>query len=253
MYPNLQNDDLVLFKQIGQHSITNGTIIVFVQSDTGVTALDSLTKPIVIHRVVGFFVQANGEICYTTKGDNNKVNDASAIPADHVLGTPVLVIPKVGILLVFLSSSQGLVASIGFITIFYLGSYETKLKENEVKESFLGELGRMMMNGEISEEVFKKFEFAVRYGKNGKSEKLKDSGTLAILDWLKNGALQKGWKIKKASCTACSGPAITFKSDKGLFTLCSKCAMVKSKKRLKTRRKKKECRIKLQLLRFRCF
>jgi signal peptidase I len=229
MYPNLQNGDLVLFKQVSQQSVTNGTVIVFVQSDTGVTMLDSLTKPIVIHRVVGSFVQADGKVCYTTKGDNNKVNDASAVAADHILGTPVLVVPKIGILLLFLSSPQGLVATIGFITIFYLGSYETKLKTDELKEKFLGELVHLMMNGELSEEVFKKFEFAVKYASNVKIEELNDSTTLAILGWLKKGSWEKRWKIKKTECATCAGTSITFESNKNLLVVCPKCSSLKSK------------------------
>jgi len=235
MYPNLQNGDLVFFKQINPQYITNGTIIVFVQSDTGVTALDSLTKPVVIHRIVGSLIQGDGKVCYTTKGDNNKVNDASVVAADHVLGTPVLVIPKIGIVLVFLSSPQGLVATIGFITIFYLGSYETKLKEDELKETFLGELAKKMMNGELSEEVFKKFEFAVKYANNVKTEELNDSTTLAILGWLKKGSLEKRWKIKKTRCATCSGTTLTFESNKNSLVICSKCSTPKSKDKHNTK------------------
>jgi len=44
MYPNLQNGDLILFKYVDQRSITNGTVIIFIQSDTGATLLDSFTK-----------------------------------------------------------------------------------------------------------------------------------------------------------------------------------------------------------------
>jgi hypothetical protein len=94
-----------------------------------VTILDSLLKPIVIHRVVGALVQGDGTICYTTKGDNNALDDPSVVMADHVLGTPLFVIPKVGLLLLFMISPQGLVATIGTITLLYLGNYEWKLNE----------------------------------------------------------------------------------------------------------------------------
>jgi signal peptidase I len=231
MYPNLQNGDLVFFKSIDQQNISVGTIIVFVQSDTGVTMLDSLTKPILIHRVVGSLVQADGTVCYYTKGDNNQVNDSFVTPADHVLGTPVLVIPKVGLLLLFLISPQGLVATIGFITIFYLGNYEGKLKEDKTKESFLGELDRMVMNGEFPEEVFRKFEFAVKYA-SAETGEIKDKLTLSILDWLKGGTLEKGWTIKKTECPDCSEVASRLESNKKLLIICTKCSSQKNKRAL---------------------
>jgi signal peptidase I len=225
MYPNLQNGDLVLFKHVDQQSVSNGTIIVFVQGNTGVTMLDSLMKPIVVHRVVGSLVQADGTVSYYTKGDNNQDNDSSAVPANHVLGAPALVIPKVGFLLLFLSSSQGLVATVGFITIFYLGSYEGKLKEDKAKESFLGELARMVVNGELPEEVFKKFEFAVKYASSAETGELKDNTTLAILDWLKRGALEKGWTIKKTICPECYAVASRLESNKNLLIICPRCSL----------------------------
>jgi len=220
MYPNLQNGDLVLFDQANQQFIANGTVIVFVQSDTGITMLDSLNKPIVIHRIVGSTVQADGQVFYTTKGDNNKVNDPGVVAADHVLGTPVVVVPKLGILMLFLVSPSGLVATIGIITIFYLGTYESKIKDDKLKEAFLGELALLTVNGELSEEIFRKFEIAVKYTISVETEKITDSLTLAILDWLKKGALKKGWKIKKTVCSTCSGPAHTFESNKNLLTTC---------------------------------
>jgi signal peptidase I len=223
MYPALQNGDLVLFKPVDQQRISNGTIIVFVQSDTGVTMLDSLIKPIVIHRVVGSFVQADDTVCYFTKGDNNQANDPFAVPADHVLGTPALVIPKVGLFVLFLTSPQGLVATIGFITIFYLGSYEGKLKEDKAKAAFLGELARMVMNDELTEEIFKKFEFAVKYAANAETGELKDSLTLTILDWLKDSALEKGWTIKKAKCPNCSDVVSVLECNKHLLIICPRC------------------------------
>lgn len=227
MYPTLQSGDIVFFKLADQQSISKGTIIVFVQSDTGVTMLDSLTKPTVIHRVVGSFAQADGTICYNTKGDNNKENDSSAISANQVLGSPVLVIPKVGVLILFLTSPSGLVATIGFITIYYLGINEGKLKEDKAKETFLGELARMVVNCELPEEIFKKFELAVKCVSCAETNELKDSTTRAMLDWLRSGALEKGWTINKTPCPKCSGVAITVESNKEPLIICPQCILQK--------------------------
>jgi signal peptidase I len=224
MYPALQSGDIVMFKAVGQKRIENGTVIVFVQSDTGVTMLDSLLKPIVIHRVVGALVQGDGTICYTTKGDNNGLNDPSVVEADHVLGTPLLVIPKVGLLLLFMISPQGLVATIGVITLLYLGSYEWKLNEEREKEAFLGDLARLVLDGELSEETFKKFEFAVKYMSGKESAAIKDGSTQALLDWMKKGGLKKGWKINKVKCPDCSSMTNGFESPHNLtLFICPHC------------------------------
>src|ERR1039458_8276878 len=60
MYPTLQNGDMVIFHSIPRHNVPNGTIIVFVQADTGSAALDSIIRPVVIPRVIGSVVQADG-------------------------------------------------------------------------------------------------------------------------------------------------------------------------------------------------
>ena len=230
MYPDLQNGDLVLFKAALAQRVANGTVIVFVQSDTGVTMLDSLIRPIVIHRVVGSLVQDDGTIYYTTKGDNNALNDPYVVKADHVLGTPLLVIPKVGLLLLFLSSAQGLVATIGVITLLYLGSYEGKLNEERAKEAFLGDLARLVLDRELSEEAFKKFEVAVKYMSGKEFAGVKDSSTQALLEWMKKGGLKKGWKINKVKCPDCSTMAIGFESPHNLaLIICPRCISEKSK------------------------
>ena len=81
------------------------------------------------------------------------------------------------------------------------------------KRAFLGELALMTVNGELSEEIFRKFEFAVKYAGSVENEKITDSLTLDILDWLKKGALKKGWKIEKTVCATCSGLAHTFRKQ----------------------------------------
>ncbi|MDA4118733.1 MAG: signal peptidase I, partial [Thaumarchaeota archaeon] len=138
MYPNLQNGDIVTFRAAPNTAIPNGTIIIFVESDTGISLLDSLTKPVVIHRIVGTTVQGDGTVLYRTKGDNNQFPDAGLVQSDHILGTPTGVIPKAGAALLFLGSPQGLVAAIGFVTLFYLGNIEAKESDDKRREEFLG-------------------------------------------------------------------------------------------------------------------
>lgn len=224
MYPTLQNGDMVLFKGMNQQGIPNGTIIVFVQTDTGVTALDTLIKPIIIHRVVGSFIQADGTVYYVTKGDNNNFNDPSAVQANHILGTPAQVVPKAGFLMLFFSSPQGLVALIGFITLFYLGNYEGKLNEDKTKETFLGAVANMVINGELPEEAFTRFELAVKYVNRKQLDELKDGLSKALLDWLQKSAKEKRWNVSETLCPKCSSVVSSFeRSDNVPFIVCPRC------------------------------
>jgi len=218
MYPTLQNGDMVVYKAIDPQKIANSTIIVFVQANTGVTFFDTLTKPVIIHRVVGSFIQSDGTVYYVTKGDNNNFNDSSAVQANHVLGTPAQVIPKAGFLLLFMSSPQGLVALIGFITLLYLGDYEGKLRENRTKDTFLGAVANMVINGELPEEAFKRFELAVKYVSLDELETLKSGLSQALIDWLKKSAKEKGWKVSNTVCPVCSEEVGSYEgSDKVPF------------------------------------
>ncbi len=163
MYPTLHNGDLVIYHSVPQQNIANGTIIVFVQADTGSVSLDSIVRPVVIHRIIGMVVQADGTDYYKTKGDNNQLADPSLAKSAYVLGTPYLVIPRVGIVFLFIQSPQGLVAIIGFMVLFYLSVYDSKVNEDKKKEKLLTQLAKGVTSGEISTDQFKKFEIAVKY------------------------------------------------------------------------------------------
>src|SRR5271169_879711 len=165
MYPTLHSGDIEIFAKAPQGLIANGTIIVFVQGETGVSALDSLIRPVVVHRIVGTVIQADGTAYYRTKGDNNQYVDPQLIEASHVLGVPIRTLPQAGIIVLFFQSPEGLIAMIGMISLYYLGKYEVKMKDDETKDSFLGELTKLVLEGELSEPVFKRLEPVVKYGR----------------------------------------------------------------------------------------
>ncbi len=225
MYPTLQNGDLVIFHSAPQQEqIPNGTIVVFVQSGTGISALDSLLKPVLIHRIVGVTVQGDGTINYETKGDNNQQPDPEVVTSHSILGTPEIVIPKAGLVVMFAQSPQGLVAIVGLITFVYLGGSETKAKKEEERETFLGALAQMSLNGELSEGIFKKFELAVNYIQDLDPDQITDGKVLALVDWIKKGGLDARWKLNKTLCPVCSSVATNFECSNGLLlTVCPSC------------------------------
>ena len=226
MYPTLHSGDIEVFAKAPQGMIANGTIIVFVQGETGVSALDSLIRPVVVHRIVGTVIQADGTVYYRTKGDNNQYVDPQLIEASHVLGVPIQTVPRAGVLVLFFQSPEGLVAMVGMISLYYLGKYEVKMRDDETKDSFLGELTKLVLQGELSEEVFKRLEPVVKYGKRIQLDGLNDDLVISLLAWMKKGGLEKGWKVTNIDCTVCSSRATSFVSSKDAsFTVCQRCAV----------------------------
>jgi signal peptidase I len=225
MYPTLHNGDMEIFAKAPQGIIANGTVIVFVQSDTGVSALDSLIRPVVIHRIVGTVVQAGGQVYYRTQGDNNQYIDPQLVEASHVLGVPVQTVPYGGILLLFIESPEGLVAMIGMISLYYLGKYEVKMRDDEAKDSLLGELTKLVLDGEVSEELFRRLEPVVKYGGRLQLDGFNDDLVLSLLTWMKKGGLERGWKVASIECPVCQGRATSFVSSRDAsFTVCQRCA-----------------------------
>jgi signal peptidase I len=225
MYPTLHNGDMEIFSKAPPGVIANGTIVVFVQSDMGVTALDSLIRPVVIHRIVGTVFQADGQVYYRTQGDNNQYVDPQLVERSHVLGVPVQTVPYGGILVLFVESPEGLVAMIGVISLYYLGKYEVKVKDDGAKDSFLGELTKLVLEGEVSEELFRRLESVVKYGRRIQLDGLNDDLILSLLTWLRKGGLERGWKVTSIDCPVCSGRATSFVSSKDTsFTVCQNCA-----------------------------
>jgi len=232
MYPNLQNGDLVFYKATNTAHITNGTIIVFVQSGTGNSLLDELIRPVLIHRVVGEEVSGNGTISFETKGDNNDANDPFTTSSRDVLGVPVIVVPKLGLLFLFLQSPQGLIAMVGIITLGYLGFYDNKQKEEKKKQKLLGALARKALNGQISSEQFKELEMTLKYLDEFEKVSLKDSGLKIFVDWLKKGSLDEDWKITSTFCRKCHKAAITLETEENAIEICSHCNEVRSQNKI---------------------
>jgi signal peptidase I len=238
MYPNLQNGDLVIFQKASPLSVTNGSIIVFVQGQTGISMIDSLIRPVVIHRVVDILIQYDGVINYRTKGDNNREFDPELTQASQLLGTPVQTIPKVGLLFLFVRSSQGMVAIVGFITLLYLGNYESKIGDDNKKNELIGAIANMSLNKVISEDLFKKFEIAVKYSDELKLDEINEAYVKNLVEWIRNGGLDEKWKIEKIECPTCHSSALRIDAgeDRSL-TICEKCE--KPPKKINEKLKKK--------------
>ncbi len=225
MVPTFNNGDIVVFAGLNQARIHNGSIIVFTPTGFGVGLLDSIVPPVVVHRVVSIIIQNDGTVLYRTKGDNNRLADPSLIGQGQVLGIVQASFPKVGLLLSFLKSPQGLVASVALLTLFYLSNHEAKIKKDKGKDEFLAAMVQRFLNGEISEKMLKKCELAVRYSTDLDAQNLNDGSTLALVDWLKRGGLEHNWTLRNVLCPNCSKDALSFESRKDLLlVVCPACS-----------------------------
>jgi len=125
MVPALHNGDLV-FYTAPHGPVKNGTIIVFVQGETGFASLDSLLKPIVIHRVVGFGYEPDGSLYYETKGDNNAGTDPFVTPASSILGVDSAAVPYAGLPIQFLQSAYGMITVVAAMSLFFFSGVDTR-------------------------------------------------------------------------------------------------------------------------------
>jgi signal peptidase len=95
MEPVYHEGDIIFIKETPSQSIDIGDIVVFEARNGDIP---------IVHRVVDI-VKENGTLYFVTKGDNNPFPDSyysPGIPESRVIGTPVLKIPKIGWISLFL-------------------------------------------------------------------------------------------------------------------------------------------------------
>ncbi|MEM0146123.1 MAG: signal peptidase I [Conexivisphaerales archaeon] len=197
MYPTLKNGEIVLFSLNGVNvnDIPNGTIIVFVQTETGLPIFASMTAHPVIHEVIGRVVNQYGKVYYTTKGVNNLYADPQLLPAQNVLGEYYLGIPYAGYALMYLSSPGGLIFLIGLITIIYVSTIEINFNQLRQRQKFMGDLATQVSAGILDEARFREIERVVIYAEsfgNLDDPALKDLNLLA-----RKGKINKCKPIRK--------------------------------------------------------
>lgn len=224
MWPTLQNGDIVIFQKPQQSIITNGSVIVLTQGESGVTALDTFVRPILVHRIINTVVQADGVVYYRTKGDNNQLEDPALVQADHVLGVEAYTVPKVGLLALFVKSPQGLIAVIGMISLFYIGKTDAAIKDEKFKGTLCAKLSELALRGDLTMDLYTKLEAATKYSDSIRPESIGDSRVLELLYWIKGGALEGEWNVSRVKCPICGKKANIFESSKGsTYSICSNC------------------------------
>lgn len=218
MRPTYSDGDLVIYGAPVINDIQNETIIVYVPKGTGLTFADSILAPAVIHRVVEIIVDTNGVTNFRTKGDNNQFADGQLVSADRVLGVAQFNIPLLGHLLLFIRSTQGLIAS-GIIILFL-----------SFRRYFLSDSGRRMemsmdaitearLEGVLDADRYEFLKIAAEQGAANKN----DSISIAFIEFL-DGKGSARVSAKKAFCGICGRESLLLISSDGMeFSYCKNC------------------------------
>lgn len=106
MEPTINEDDVIMIKEVTIEEIQEGDIITFKKQD----------ETIVTHRIVEMLDTQNGRI-YITKGDNNKEEDREPIEFSQIYGKYVFKINKAGKLVEKLQKSNGIISAVIIVLI----------------------------------------------------------------------------------------------------------------------------------------
>ncbi len=89
-----------------------------------VIAFRSGSDLLVTHRVT----EINGGE-YTTKGDANNTVDSSAVTSDNYIGKTSVIIPKAGVIIIYLHSRRGKIAAVTIIILLLILSFMPEKKK----------------------------------------------------------------------------------------------------------------------------
>ncbi len=101
MVPTIMVNDAVLVKRSSKEELNVGDVITFKSLDQ---RYEGLT---ITHRIVGTQLLSNGDTVYRTKGDNNRLEDASLVMENSIYGKVILKLPKFGYIQQFLKTPIG--------------------------------------------------------------------------------------------------------------------------------------------------
>ena len=233
MYPTFHNGDLVYYTSPQFGSIRNGTVIIFIQGDTGFSALDALLKPVLIHRVIGVETVA-GKVYYKTQGDANDQPDPFLTPESNVLGVPQAVIPYAGMPVQYITTPYGMVACIGLISLIYVSGVDSKFDEENEKKRLIAAFARHSLNGDITPAQFERVKLAIEYYGEMNLDLLRDPTILSTVDWLKGGGLGRTWKEVPLTCPECGTEGFSITAGDKTLLVCPVCFETRSRRNLAT-------------------
>lgn len=141
MYPEIKNGDLIFLKKTSVEDIKKNDIVTYF--DSKISKTNTTT-----HRVVNIVEdRENKTLSFQTKGDSNDSVDSVLVPSENIVGIYQGKISNVGHVLIFLSTTQGLIISI-VLPLIILISYDLIKRKKYEKEI---EIKRKQLLEELNE------------------------------------------------------------------------------------------------------
>ncbi len=110
MEPTYKTGSVIYVKSVKPEDLKVNDVITFSISETTTAT----------HRIIEILPENNGTLYFQTKGDANKVKDASPVHEANIIGTPVFTIPYLGYLASFIQNPRGKYLSIAIILILLI-------------------------------------------------------------------------------------------------------------------------------------
>ncbi|MBQ8514603.1 MAG: signal peptidase I [Ruminococcus sp.] len=122
MEPDYPTGSLILVKDAEPEELVAGDVITYKLSG----------GTIATHRIVEVLSEG-GEISFRTKGDANEQADAALTQGSAVIGTPVFMIPKAGIIANYVQSPEGrpVVITVGAALILFVFATDFLIKDKK--------------------------------------------------------------------------------------------------------------------------
>jgi signal peptidase len=127
MLPTLVEGDITITQYVGPDLIEVGDVIVFYASPP--------ERGRIVHRVIEKIVQ-DGEVYFRTQGDNWPFPDPHKVPSHRIIGKVVLVIPRIGLVRLYISPSAGILLVALFLFLSFLYDYLAWKKSKAAPQNF---------------------------------------------------------------------------------------------------------------------
>lgn len=114
MFPYIEAGDLIICKQADPESVKVGDVISFFDPASN-------TNSVVTHRVVEIQTAEDGTLTWITRGDANNADDQNPVPASNLVGIYKHKIPGLGKLVMYMTTTQGLITCVVVPIILLLG------------------------------------------------------------------------------------------------------------------------------------
>lgn len=120
MKPEINVNDIIIVKEVGQEKIKINDIISF-----------KINQETITHRVINIEYGNDGKVYYITKGDANNAEDGERITFDNIEGKYIFRIQKIGSIVTALQNKTTLIITMVILVILYLIEQRSMMKKEK--------------------------------------------------------------------------------------------------------------------------